>query len=70
MDKVMERKTEIFSQVLSLMAAIEDSEAPDLQEKLLQAKDLSEEFDDLISKTWTKLMQREITLHEQLEAIS
>ncbi|XP_033211386.1 dynein regulatory complex subunit 3-like isoform X1 [Belonocnema kinseyi] len=70
MDKVMERKTEIFSQVSSLMEAIEDSDAPDLQEKILQAKNLSEEFEDLISKTWTKLMHKEITLHEQLEDIN
>ena len=72
LDEIMERKTTIFWQVLNLMEAMaeeSDTENQRFQDKMLKAKELSQDFDELISKTWPKLMHREVILHEQLEVI-
>lgn len=64
----MERKAEILGDVKELMQSMtEELEAEVLDEKLEKARQLSEEFSDLVARTWTKLMHKEVILHEQME---
>lgn len=64
----MERKGEILSDVKELIQSItEEFEAEVLDEKLEKARRLSEEFSDLVARTWTRLMHKEVILHEQME---
>ncbi|XP_015523196.2 dynein regulatory complex subunit 3 [Neodiprion pinetum] len=71
MDEIMDRKAEILADVKALMQSMtEELETEVLEEKLDKARQLSEEFSDLVARTWTKLMHKEVILHDQMEDIN
>ena len=67
---MLKRKAEILLQVSSLLeSVVEEQEMQELEEKMSKAKVLSEELSNIMTKTWTELMEREVILHDQLEVI-
>ncbi|XP_048515263.1 dynein regulatory complex subunit 3-like isoform X2 [Athalia rosae] len=71
MDEIMDRKAEILADVKELMQSItEELETEVLNEKLEKARKLSEDFSELVARTWTKLMHKEVILHEQMEDVN
>lgn len=65
----MENKSKTFFQVTNLIKSLSGENSEELKKNISKVKVISEEFDDLLHKTWKRLMNREIILHEQLEAI-
>ncbi|XP_015588517.1 dynein regulatory complex subunit 3-like isoform X2 [Cephus cinctus] len=71
MDEVMKRKSEIFLDVKTLIESMTgELETDVLEEKVEQAQRLSEDFNDFISRIWTKLIYKEVVLHEQVDDIN
>ncbi|XP_012283171.1 dynein regulatory complex subunit 3 [Orussus abietinus] len=70
-DDVLEKKAEIISGIKELIESMTEELDPDiLYEKVESAQHHSEQFNDLLSKTWAKLMHQEVVLHEQMEDIN
>ncbi|XP_043269844.1 dynein regulatory complex subunit 3-like isoform X2 [Venturia canescens] len=76
MDEIIAHKINIFEELGNLLLNKPRKDRPvtkevkdedDIQEKVIEAQRLSDDFNDLLSKTWTRLMYREVILHEQME---
>lgn len=70
-DDVLNKKKEIFINMKQLLQKITTEIDSALFEKLIHnAREYSDEFDELLSNAWTQLMTNETTLHDQMEDIN
>lgn len=68
---MLKKKKEIFVNMKQLLQKITNEMENVLFEKLIQkAQEYSEQFDEVLSNTWTQLMTNESTLHDQMEDIN
>lgn len=72
MDEVLERKSEIFGNIKSVMEALtgekeEQKEAAATDEIAAKARELFDDFNNLLSKARNILMSKEVILHDQIE---
>lgn len=72
MDEVLERKSEIFGNIKSVMEALtgekeEQKEAAATDEITAKARELFDDFNNLLSKARNILMSKEVILHDQIE---
>lgn len=67
-NEVLQKKSEIFMNVQQLLKKlVGDVDNVTLEDVTQKAQRLVEEFTDVITDTWTKLMSTEIDLHEQMQ---
>lgn len=50
-----------------LKKLVEDIDAATLEDITQKAQQLSQEFNNIVTETWTKLMTIEVDLHEQIQ---
>lgn len=50
-----------------LKKLVEDIDAATLEDITQKAQQLSQEFNNVVTETWTKLMTIEVDLHEQIQ---
>lgn len=69
MDEVLEKKTEIFTNVKNVMTALIEEREGETDATHVTAKmtELYNEFNNLLFKTRNQLMSKEVTLHDQME---
>ncbi|XP_017795618.1 PREDICTED: dynein regulatory complex subunit 3-like [Habropoda laboriosa] len=68
---VLQRKTVIIASIKQLLKKlVGDVDITTLEDISQKAQQFSEEFNDMITDAWTKLMSIEVELHEQIEDIS
>lgn len=65
MDEILEEKIKIFSQI-NLLFNILDDEMDEMDDNVEVVYNWYIHFNDMISKTWTKLMSKEVVIHDQL----
>lgn len=69
-NKVIDEKTKIFSQINELFSTINDIEMDETNDSIETVQTFSTHFNDMIYKTWTSLMSKEVVLHDQLVEIN
>ncbi|KAI4498139.1 hypothetical protein M0802_006625 [Mischocyttarus mexicanus] len=69
-DEIMDEKVKVFSQINLLFHILDDIEMDDMDDNVEVVQDWSNHLNDTISKTWTKLMSKEVILHDQLVEIN
>ncbi|XP_014611574.1 PREDICTED: leucine-rich repeat-containing protein 48-like [Polistes canadensis] len=69
-DELINEKVEVFSQINLLFHMLDDIEMDDMDDNIEVIQDWYIHFNDMISKTWTKLMSKEVILHDQLVEIN
>ncbi|KMQ90308.1 leucine-rich repeat-containing protein 48-like protein [Lasius niger] len=70
-DEVLERKTEIFANINNVMKVLieeREGEADATDDIAAKARELFNEFNDLLFKARNQLMSKEVILHDQMEA--
>ncbi|KAF7393286.1 hypothetical protein HZH66_009119 [Vespula vulgaris] len=68
-DEILEEKIKIFSQI-NLLFNILDDEMDEMDDNVEVVYNWYIHFNDMISKTWTKLMSKEVVIHDQLVEIN
>ncbi|XP_076247829.1 dynein regulatory complex subunit 3 [Calliopsis andreniformis] len=69
-NEVLERKIKILKKVNQLLKQlVGDVDHATLEQVTQKAQKLAEEFTDIITDAWTKLMSTEIELHEQMQDV-
>jgi len=67
-DEVLEKKTKIFANIKNVMEVlIDEKQEEEAENAVTRAKELFDEFNDLLSKARNQLMSKEIILHDQME---
>ncbi|XP_043523311.1 dynein regulatory complex subunit 3-like isoform X1 [Frieseomelitta varia] len=70
-NEVLHKKTDISATIKQLIKKLTGNvDAITLENITKEAHQLSEEFNDIITDAWTKLMSIEVDLHEQMEDIN
>ncbi|CAL1687377.1 unnamed protein product [Lasius platythorax] len=72
-DEVLERKTEIFANINNVMKVLieeREGEADATDDIAAKARELFNEFNDLLFKARNQLMSKEVILHDQMEDIN
>ncbi|KAK9310253.1 hypothetical protein QLX08_000282 [Tetragonisca angustula] len=70
-NEVLHKKTDISATIKQLIKKLTGNvDAITLENITKEAHQLSEEFNDIITDAWTKLMSTEVDLHEQIEDIN
>ncbi|KAK1125439.1 hypothetical protein K0M31_005804 [Melipona bicolor] len=70
-NEILHKKTDIFATIKQLIKKLTGNvDAITLENITKEAHQLSEEFNDIITDAWTKLMSIEVDLHEQMEDIN
>lgn len=70
MDEVLEKNTEIFTNIKNVMTALiegREGEANATHDITAKVTELYNEFNNLLFKTRNQLMSKEVTLHDQME---
>lgn len=67
MDEVLEKKTKIFANIKNVMEALIEKQEEDVENTAAKARELFNEFNDLLSKTRNRLISTEVILHDQME---
>lgn len=67
MDELLEEKTKIFANIKNVMKALVEKQEEEAEDAAVKAKELFNEFNDLLSKAQNQLMSKEIILHDQIE---
>ncbi|KAF7395770.1 hypothetical protein HZH68_009820 [Vespula germanica] len=68
-DEILEEKIKIFSQI-NLLFNVLDDEMDEMDDNVEIVYNWYIHFNDMISKTWTKLMSKEVVIHDQLVEIN
>ncbi|KAL2715810.1 dynein regulatory complex subunit 3-like isoform X3 [Vespula squamosa] len=68
-DEILDEKTKIFSQI-NLLFNVLDDEMDEMDDNVEVVYNWYSHFNDTISKTWTKLMSKEVIIHDQLVEIN
>jgi len=69
-DEVLEKKTEIFTNIKNVMTALiegREGEANATHDITAKATELYNEFNNLLFKARNQLMSKEVILHDQME---
>lgn len=67
MNEILEKRTEIFAKIKNVMEALVEKQEEEAENTAAKARELFNEFNDLLSKTRNQLMSKEIILHDQIE---
>lgn len=67
MDEVLEKRTKIFANIKNVMEALVEKQEEEAENAVAKARELFDEFSDLLSKARNQLMSKEIILHDQME---
>lgn len=66
-DEVLEKKTKIFANIKNVMEVLVEKQEEEAENAVAKARELFDEFNDLLSKARNQLMSKEIILHDQME---
>ncbi|KAL6256144.1 hypothetical protein P5V15_012264 [Pogonomyrmex californicus] len=70
-DEVFERRTKIFVNIKNMMEALKlEKQEEETEDIVAKARELFNEFNDLLSKAQNELMYKEVTLHNQMDDIN
>ncbi|CAL7935781.1 unnamed protein product [Xylocopa violacea] len=70
-NEILKKKAITLASVKQLLKRlVGDVDAATLEDTTTKAQQLSEEFGDIVTDAWTKLMSLEVELHEQIEDIN
>ncbi|OAD51970.1 Leucine-rich repeat-containing protein 48, partial [Eufriesea mexicana] len=70
-NEILQKKTNILANVKQLLKKlVGDVDTATLEDITQKAQQLSEEFNDIVTDAWTRLMSIEVDLHEQIEDIN
>lgn len=64
-DEILDEKIKIFSQINLLFNTLDD-EMDEMDDNIEVVYNWYIHFNDMITKTWTKLMSKEVVIHDQL----
>jgi len=66
-DELLEKRTKIFANIKNVMEALVEKQEEEAESAAVKAKELFNEFNDLLSTARNQLMSKEIILHDQIE---
>lgn len=66
-DEVLEKRAKIFANIKEVMEALVEKHEEETESVAAKARELFNEFNDLLSKARNQLMSKEIILHDQME---
>ncbi|KAK2586485.1 hypothetical protein KPH14_010753 [Odynerus spinipes] len=69
-DETLDEKIKIFSQINELFSTVDDIEMDEVDDNIEAVQNFAIQLNDIMSKTWTKLMSKEVILHDQLVEIN
>ncbi|XP_011171581.1 dynein regulatory complex subunit 3 isoform X2 [Solenopsis invicta] len=69
-DEVLEKKIKIFENIKNVMEALMEKQDEDVENIAAKARELFNEFNDLLLKARNQLISTEVTLHDQMEDIN
>ncbi|XP_012521336.1 dynein regulatory complex subunit 3 isoform X2 [Monomorium pharaonis] len=69
-DEVLEKKVKIFTDIKNVMEALIEKQEEDAENTAAKARELFNEFNDLLSKAQNRLISIEVILHDQMEDIN
>ncbi|XP_011699185.1 PREDICTED: leucine-rich repeat-containing protein 48-like isoform X2 [Wasmannia auropunctata] len=69
-DEVLEKRAKIFANIKEVMEALVEKHEEETESVAAKARELFNEFNDLLSKARNQLMSKEIILHDQMEDIN
>ncbi|XP_024885360.1 dynein regulatory complex subunit 3-like [Temnothorax curvispinosus] len=69
-DDVLEKRTKIFANIKNVIEALVEKQEEEAENAAAKARELFNEFDDLLSKARNQLMSKEMILHDQMEDIN
>lgn len=67
LDEVLEKRTKIFVNIKDAMEALLEKQEEEVESTAAKARELFNEFNDLLSKARNQLISKEIILHDQME---
>lgn len=67
MNEVLEKRTRIFANIKDEMETLVEKQEQEVESTIAKARELFNEFNDLLSKTQNQLISKEIILHDQME---
>ncbi|XP_011865507.1 PREDICTED: leucine-rich repeat-containing protein 48-like [Vollenhovia emeryi] len=69
-DEILENKTKIFANIKKELEALMEKQEEEVENTAARARELFNEFNDLLSKARNQLISKEIVLHDQIEDIN
>ncbi|XP_018300032.1 dynein regulatory complex subunit 3 [Mycetomoellerius zeteki] len=69
-NEVLEKRTRIFANIKDEMETLVEKQEQEVESTIAKARELFNEFNDLLSKTQNQLISKEIILHDQMEDIN
>ncbi|XP_018378000.1 PREDICTED: dynein regulatory complex subunit 3-like [Trachymyrmex cornetzi] len=69
-NKVLEKRTMIFANIKDEIETLVEKQEQEVESTVAKARELFNEFNDLLSKTQNQLISKEIILHDQMEDIN
>lgn len=67
MDELLEERTKIFANIKSVMKVLVEKQEEEAEDAAAKARELFNEFNDLLSKARNQLISKKIILHDQIE---
>ncbi|XP_018405837.1 PREDICTED: dynein regulatory complex subunit 3-like [Cyphomyrmex costatus] len=69
-NEILEKKTRIFANIKDEMETLVEKPEQEVESTIANARELFNEFNDLLSKTQNQLLSKEIILHDQMEDVN
>lgn len=64
---MLEKKTKIFANIKNVMEVLVEKHEEEAENAAVKARELFNEFNDVLSKARNQLLSKEIILHDQIE---